>query len=316
MRFSKSLAVLVVLGATFFGRQALADDPTGSITIDVTDAAKKGVAGVTITVGGISATTGSEQPSDADLAAAARTGSKAIEALNSKYAAHATLTGLPLGSTTITLDAKGAKPITIAITADKPTWTLTATVEAKTKKLIGTPKVVFDEVANARAQAALAKAEVAKAKAAQEAAKGDQDRAKAAQEQARADQERARANAAKSDSDAQRARDAAEAERLKRARSEAPSKVSVAAPFCSCADGHQIKVHCAVTNNAEVPVVVSLDIFAEGGTFGVNANGKGSTQPIAAKTVAQFDFMAALGTNLNCKSCKNQKCSVTGVVTQ
>jgi len=312
------LAALVVVVVSLVSRHARPDpDPiAGSITIDVTDAAKKGVAGITITAGGISATTGSEQPTDTELAAAARQGGKALDTLNAQYNARASITGLPLGNTTITLDAKGAKPITIAITADKPTWKLTATVDGKSKKIIGKPKVVFDEVANARAQAAQAKAEVAKAKAAQDAAKAEQDRARAAQEQARADQERAKANAAKSDADAQRARDAAEAERLKRARSEAPSKVSVAAPFCSCADGHQIKVHCAVTNNAEVPVVVSLDIFAEGGTFGVNANGKGSTQPIAAKTVAQFDFMAALGTNLNCKSCKSQRCTVTSVVAQ
>lgn len=317
------LAVCALLAISLFLRPAAyADDAaTGVITVEITDAAKKGVAGIAIIakVNGteVTATTGAQQASDSELAAAARQGQKAIAALNSKYNARAVLTGIPLGAASITLvGIKSAKPISATITSDQPAWKLTATVDSKAKKVIGAARIVFDEVANAKLQTERAKAEQARAKAAAEAAKAEQERLRQAQEKATADQERARQDKDRADADARRARDQAEAERLRRARAEAPSKVSVTAPYCSCQAGQTIQVRCTVKNDAEVPVKVSLDVFAEAGTWGNNAAGKANTDAIAAGTMANYDLKAAMQTSINCKSCKNQKCTITGVTPQ
>jgi len=323
---ASSVAALVALRLTLAGGPVLADETaTGTITIDVVDKSKKGVAGVSISAmaGGAGQTTatGSEQPSDAELAAAARQGPKAIAALNSKFAAHASITDLPLGVATITIDAKGAKPITVTLTKDKPTWTLTATVDAKSKRLIGTPKVAFDEVANARAQAERAKAETAKAKAAQDSAKAARDRAEKAEKDARE-------RTARADADTKNANDAAAAERWRRAKAEAPSKISLKTEGCKCTGGQTITVKCMIASTAEVPV--DADVTATAATdswpgmegkrasWTFKSSGARKVSSVEPGKNYTFDIVTKFSSGKmavkDCSSCRAELCRTTSII--
>lgn len=315
------VAVCAVLAFSFLRPAAFADtgSASGIITVEITDAAKRGVAGVVVSakVDGteVKATTGLEQASDAELVAAARQGQKAVDQLNSKYNARAVLAGVPLGAVSITLvDVKGAKLISAMLSSDQPTWKLTATVDGKAKKLVGAAKIVFDEVANARAQTDAAKAEATKAKAAAEAAKQEQEKARQAQEAARQEQEHAKAKQTQAGADAKRAQDVAEAERLKRARSEAPSKITVFGSGCRCSANKTIVVSCNVKSAAEVAVDIQIAASAETGTWKINSSGKLLLTGVTPGQITVQEVTTSFSGMKNCSSCTSSICNASSVV--
>lgn len=152
MRASVFLVALVlsVLGASSLGRPAYADgnSDVGAISFEVLDRHKRGVADVTFTVtlkgADQTATTGGDQPTDSELAAAARKGDAEVDALKDRYASRAVLVDLPLANATVTPDLPGAKPFTIALTTAQPAWSVSITVDVKTKRIIGAPRIIVD----------------------------------------------------------------------------------------------------------------------------------------------------------------------------
>lgn len=160
----KSLFVCLafVLATGIWTQRASADGALrGAVSILVVDSNKSGVAGVniTLTVAGVSqtVTSGSEQPSDAEVATAAKQDidckCHAVDTLMSRYNAAAKFDGVAYGTGTIKIDAKNAKPLAINISEAQPTWSLIVIVDPNSKRLVNA-KLVFDEAAFARAQVA------------------------------------------------------------------------------------------------------------------------------------------------------------------
>ena len=229
---------------------------------------------------------------------------------------------------TVTPDLKGAKPITVALSKDKPTWAITITADPRGKRIIRAPKIVFDAVAaaNLRATQAKAEADTAKAQAAKEKAdaqqardqaRADAEAAQRARDQAQADDEAAQRARDQADADAERAKKRAEAERLKRIREEARSKVSLSVGGCSCGPGHTMQATCRITNGAEIGVYAKLYVGAETGTFGVSGAavmvrpsfvGVGQSQDL--NLVVPFQALAG------CNSCRTTQCTLSWFATQ
>lgn len=316
----KQFVVTIVTFLSLVGRPARAEDaPLGNIAVEITDKAGKGVAGITLiaTANGAAQTvkTGAEQPADAELAAAARTGAKAVDALVSKFAARAVLARLPLSTVTVIIDIKGAKPLTLDLSKDKTAWRLTANINPKTKQLIGVPKVTFDELAHAKVIAAFAQSEQEKSRVELEHAKAEQERIRAEAEKNRLDQEAKSAqDKARADDEAKHARDQAAAERRQRQRQEAPSRIAVNAIGCRCAKAKQIIVICSVTSQAEVPVEVTLSSTAETGSFSMSSKGKSGALLLSPGQNQNVEVSTRHDGLMDCGSCKAQKCAIASAI--
>lgn len=129
----KRLFIFLVLMLSAQTHRASADNSgsvPGSISILVVDANKNGVAGinVTLTINGTTQTTtsGASQPTDAEVAAAAKQDidckCHAVGQLMSRYNATARFDGVAYGTGTLKIDAKNAKPLSVSISEAQPTW--------------------------------------------------------------------------------------------------------------------------------------------------------------------------------------------------
>ena len=340
--FKRFTALTALLLAAITGTTAAAQNSSGqglgSISIAILDSAKKGVSGVNITVKTQAGeagefrertvTTGGKGPSDTEIAAAVKEDQTckchALDNLMARYSGRVVVDGLATGPVVLTVDAKGAAPVTVTITDSEPAWNVLIAFDAKGKKLVGTPKASVDEVAGnkvlaaessrMKAEAEQARADAARFKAeAAERARAEAD-ARAAAEAARASEAASRAREAEAAAAAAKAQQDAGAETQRRQRSEAPSKVSAGAIGCRCAPGRVIVVTCRVVNNAEVPVSVTVGATARTGFLGVPAAGAAAITLDAGQS---NDLLVNASINTkegDCNSCKASQCAVARVV--
>jgi hypothetical protein len=119
------------------------------------------------------------------------------------------------------------------------------------------------------------------------------------------------------DESAAKAKQDADAEKLKRQRLEAPSKVSVKPLGCTCDRNAVITVTCRIASSAEVPVDVMISATAETTRMGLvksaASSGKRELTGLGAGQTGDLSVPTAFGYHKKCGGCNKPTCSIANV---